>query len=378
MTDQTEDEYEIFKTKGPLPFFLSDFERDTMGWTSMQRWRYLRLLCYLWANGGIVPMDKQLLADIFEVERVDIRGTKWLKSHFFRTFSAVENEGNTVFDASKYAELSPKWFFKIMRKLIPHPTEPGHLAQKRILRDLDKLKALSQKRAVAGRAGGRKTQAARSGKKQASASGQNKQKQKQPNKQVLEPESSLSTPTLDRESPNISDTLEQGAKKPGPNADAERLNVDEFANELFDIIGVDPNKDPSFTQINELRLWLSDGADPELDIKGAVQDVMARRKAGGITTAPNSLRYFSNAVAEARERRISGKSGKGSATAGQPAGGGLHPDADKSLEIARLTAWVDREQWLASWGEPPPMDKAQKRLVALTGGLNAHSGRDDG
>ncbi len=46
---------DLFRPKGPLPLFLADFERDTVGWREADKFRYLRVLDHVFHQGGFIP-----------------------------------------------------------------------------------------------------------------------------------------------------------------------------------------------------------------------------------------------------------------------------------------------------------------------------------
>lgn len=71
---------------------------------------------------------------------------------------------------------------------------------------------------------------------------------------------------------------------------------------VFDLLGV--KNDPRWLGDGGLiRAWMNGGADPEMDIFPTIQSVMARRNGQG---APKSLKYFSEAISDARSARLAG------------------------------------------------------------------------
>lgn len=113
-----------FKPRGPLPLYMDDFKRSTLGWSAEERFCYLSLLAAMWAAGGFVEDDDAVLADAMGVNRA----RKWREK--------VE---------------------KVRCKLVSHADKPGFLTQPRLLRDIEKAAEVSQKRAVAGAKGGSKS-----------------------------------------------------------------------------------------------------------------------------------------------------------------------------------------------------------------------------
>ena len=70
---------------------------------------------------------------------------------------------------------------------------------------------------------------------------------------------------------------------------------------------------------NEIRIWISDGCDPELDIIGTIEDVMTRRNAQG-AELPGSFAYFTKSVSRAKANRLAGREPE---IADQSGGGGF-------------------------------------------------------
>lgn len=105
-----------FKPKGPLPFYLADFEKKTLGWSAEERWHYLRLLCFMWSNGGEVEDSDAIIAEAAGVNRA----RKWREK--------VE---------------------KLRLKLVSHPTRSDYLTQNRLLIDVEKMAEISHKRSNA-------------------------------------------------------------------------------------------------------------------------------------------------------------------------------------------------------------------------------------
>lgn len=111
-----------FKPKGPFPLFIHDLEADTKGWPAEQRYRYLRLLCVMWRAGGAIEDSDEVIADAMDLNR-----------------------------ARNWREKA----IQVRYKLESHPQEKGFLTHHRILKDIQKAAEISEKRAAAGRAGGK-------------------------------------------------------------------------------------------------------------------------------------------------------------------------------------------------------------------------------
>lgn len=141
------------------------------------------------------------------------------------------------------------------------------------------------------------------------------------------------------------------------------MSIDDLVERLSEIAGADPSKDPGFTGMNSVRNWLEDGCDPERDILGAAADVMARRKASGVTGPPASLRYFERPIYEARDRRLKGGPER------QPAGNGAQPaddmvNRDAHTRYGRLHIYVKQEKWLDNWLDKPETVAAAEAEMA--------------
>ena len=148
------------KPKGPLPLFLHDLERDTIGWPDGLRWCYLRVLDHLWAHGGMMPdSDDEILAvagikkgrgyagklELIRAKLVliDVQIAEWEDEKAIALAGVIHREYGLL--CRLYRDSFPNGQAK----------ENPMVTQKRLLRDIAKVLDLSQKRSIAGKKGGR-------------------------------------------------------------------------------------------------------------------------------------------------------------------------------------------------------------------------------
>ena len=59
----------LFRPKGPLPLFMADFERDTVGWNLADKYRYLLVIDHMFRQGGFIPDSENYLAEIMRLRK---------------------------------------------------------------------------------------------------------------------------------------------------------------------------------------------------------------------------------------------------------------------------------------------------------------------
>ena len=145
---------DIFHPKGPLMLFLSDFERDTIGWREADKFRYLRVLDHLFHQGGFIPDDDDYLADVMELRK----GRGWrdtvtlIRSKLTRlddADSVIKELAITLLPALQNEDLT---VCKAFAKRLQSISFRVCLTQKRILLDVQKAKDRAAKSAKGGHA----------------------------------------------------------------------------------------------------------------------------------------------------------------------------------------------------------------------------------
>lgn len=101
-----------------MPFYVTDYLGDTMHLTTLQHGAYVLLLLASWKSGGSLPDDDEQLAAITRMSVGEWRKSAGVLRRFFQAVDGV-------------------------------------LVQGRLKKELDKAKALSEKRSAVGRLGGR-------------------------------------------------------------------------------------------------------------------------------------------------------------------------------------------------------------------------------
>ena len=127
----------VFHPKGPIPLFLADLERDTVGWREADKYRYLRVLDHLYHQGGFIPDDDDYLAKIMELHK----GRGW------RDTVALIRSKLTRLDL---AESETKAFANDLLTALQSVSYSICLTQKRILLDVKKAKDHAAKSAKGG------------------------------------------------------------------------------------------------------------------------------------------------------------------------------------------------------------------------------------
>lgn len=112
-----------FRPKGPFPLYLKDFRQDTMGWSGEERYMYIELLDYLFHQGGFIPANDEIIAQVIGLNRA----RNWR--------SKLE---------------------KLKSKLFESEEKPGFLTQARVLAEVENANERSRLAQKAGRASGRK------------------------------------------------------------------------------------------------------------------------------------------------------------------------------------------------------------------------------
>ena len=127
----------VFHPKGPLPLFLTDLERDTVGWREADKFRYLRVLDHMFRQGAFIPDDDDYLAKIMELHK----GRGW------RETVALIRSKLTRLDL---AESETKGFANDVLTALQSVSYSICLTQKRILLDVKKAKDHAAKSAKGG------------------------------------------------------------------------------------------------------------------------------------------------------------------------------------------------------------------------------------
>jgi len=144
----------MFHPKGPLPLFLADFERDTIGWREADKFRYLRVLDHMFHQGGFIPDDDDYLVKIMEFRK----GRGWrdtvalIRSKLTRLDQAESETkalATTLLPALQTEDLSVS---KALAKRLQSVSYSICLTQKRILLDVQKAKDRAAKSAKGGHA----------------------------------------------------------------------------------------------------------------------------------------------------------------------------------------------------------------------------------
>lgn len=134
-----------YHPKGPLPLYLADFNRDTLGWPKSLKWEYLQLLDHLWSQGGSIADDDNEIVNAAGIVRA--KGYKdrvaKLRSKLVPATDLWRTYGHSY--ALSIGIASPKVCFDLSQRL----------AQKRVMEDLLKALNLREKRSVTGSKGGR-------------------------------------------------------------------------------------------------------------------------------------------------------------------------------------------------------------------------------
>ncbi len=221
-----------------MQLYVADYLGDTQHLTTEQHGAYFLLLLAMWRAGGYLPNDPGKLA---RIARVTPRRWPHMSADVMAFFLV---EGQTI-------------------------------TQKRLLSERKKVDEIGNKRAQAGRAGGKAKALKEAESGQANASDLPK------HSQSSEPE------------PDNTTLLRAGA----------RATIDR----LYAVAGpglADPVKEPSLTLTAAVVLsWIRDGADLEQDIVPVIQAKTANARDG---PPINSWAYFAKPVAEAKARREKG------------------------------------------------------------------------
>ena len=59
----------IFHPKGPLSLYLDALERDTVGWSAADKYRYLLVIDHLFHQGGFMPDDDGEIAEVMQLRK---------------------------------------------------------------------------------------------------------------------------------------------------------------------------------------------------------------------------------------------------------------------------------------------------------------------
>lgn len=120
-----------FRPKGPLPLFLADFERDTVGWRAADKFRYLRVLDHIFRQGGYIPDDDDYLAEVMGLRK----GRGWRQ-----TVGLIRSK----LTRHKLDADTTKRFANGLLTPLQTVSFSVWLSQKRVLADIEKAKAHSE------------------------------------------------------------------------------------------------------------------------------------------------------------------------------------------------------------------------------------------
>lgn len=323
-----------------MPMYWADYLADTSHLNAAEHGAYLMLIAHYWTTGKPLPNDDRLLARIARMQPDEWSNAKALLGQFFTIDEAEWRHG-------------------------------------RIDHEIAEARARYERRAAAGREGGKQPKKA---KPKPPEGGSNAKAMLKPgfcNAEAMptqpQPQSTFKAAAADSESVSA---LAREASAPPPtsspptarDAAADPMKV---GNQVLEIVGADPARWTG--DFASVRAWLSWGADPEIDIYPAVRHVLCRqrKRLGDPTWRPNRLSYFDAAVEEARQNRLKpppATDGGGKAPSSEPPA----EDEDRWRKRLNFHYWLWRDSpyretppWDEAWGPPPddPGCRAPRHLI---------------
>ena len=120
-----------FHPKGPFPLFITDLERDTVGWREADKFRYLRVIDHIFRQGGYIPDDDDYLAEIMGLRK----GRGWRQ-----TVALIRSK----LTPHKLDYEATKRFTNGLVTPLQTVSFSVWLSQKRVLKDIKKAKAHSE------------------------------------------------------------------------------------------------------------------------------------------------------------------------------------------------------------------------------------------